>query len=98
MRQGQWRHCVLCALTVLLFSKAHAAAQGSADSSSFVPWREPNEGAYSLDVPRGWKVGGGILRRTPVDVRSAVNAAYPDGAIRVLLGDFGLSGRPPPRA
>jgi hypothetical protein len=89
---------VLCALTVLLFSKAHAAAQGAAESSSFVPWREPNEGAYSLDVPRGWKVGGGILRRTPVDVRSAVNAVSPDGAIRVFIGDYDLIARREPDA
>src|SRR6202049_5256822 len=98
MRQGQWRHCVLCALTVLLFSKAHAAAQGAAESSSFVPWREPNEGRFSLDVPRGWKVGGGILRRTPVDVRSAVNAVSPDGAIRVVIGDDDLVARREPDA
>ena len=47
---------------------------------------EPNEGAYTINVPQGWKISGGVRRRTPVDVRSAVNVVSPDGTIHLLIG------------
>ncbi|TMH87956.1 MAG: hypothetical protein E6H47_08350 [Betaproteobacteria bacterium] len=94
----RWKRCALGALSALLFSGAHAAAQDIAEAVSFVTWREPNEGAYTLGVPRGWKISGGIWRRTPVDVRSALNVVSPDEAIRLFIGDYDLIARREPDA
>jgi hypothetical protein len=96
MMLRQWRNCVLCTVSVLLSWETQAAAPGAAEAVSFVTWREPNEGAYTLDVPRAWKVSGGIRRRTPVDVRSAVNVVSPDGAIRIFIGDYDVTPRREP--
>jgi hypothetical protein len=62
----------------------------------FENWREPNEGAYTIDVPRGWQVSGGIRRQTPVDVRSALSVVSADGAIRIFIGDYDLLPRREP--
>jgi hypothetical protein len=94
----RWKRCVLGALSALLFSAAQAAAQDTAEAPSFVTWREPNEGAYTLGVPRGWKVSSGIRRRTSVDVRSAVNVVSPDEAIHLFIGDYDLIPRREPDA
>jgi hypothetical protein len=92
------KRCALGALSALLFSGAHAAAQDTAEAVSFVTWREPNEGAYTLGVPRGWKISGGISRRTPVDVRSALSVVSPDEAIHLFIGDYDLIARREPDA
>lgn len=75
-------------------SGADASPGEDTEAISFVTWREPNEGAYTIRVPAGWKTSGGIRRRTPVDVRSAVNVVSPDGAIQLFIGDYDV---PPAR-
>ncbi len=90
----RWKPCLVSALSVLLISGARAAPQEASEALSFVTWREPNEGAYSLSVPQGWKISGGIWRRTPVDVRSAVNVVSQGGAIHLFIGDYDV---PPAR-
>ena len=94
MMRPRWRRCLVSALSVLLISAARAAPLEGAEALSFVTWREPNEGAYTLSVPQGWKISGGIRRRTPVDIRSAVNVVSPDGAIHLFIGDYDV---PPAR-
>jgi len=81
-------------MALLLIATAHATPLEASDTLSFVTWREPNEGAFTLSVPQGWKVSGGVRRRTPVDVRTAVNVVSPDGTIRLFIGDYDV---PPAR-
>ena len=57
---------------------------------SYVQFRDPSEGAFSLEVPRGWRVSGGLVRKAPVDVRSSVVATSPDSGITLRLGDVDL--------
>lgn len=55
---------------------------------SYVRWRDPNEQAFELEVPRGWAVEGGIFRGGfSVDVRFAMRLTSPDGEIRITAGD-----------
>jgi len=63
------------------------------ETLAFETWREPNEGAYTIDVPRGWRISGGVRRITAVDVRSAVDAVSPDGIVRIFIGDYDLMPR-----
>src|SRR6266478_2622410 len=91
MMRWRWERCLL---GVLLISVAHAAPPQAPAALSFVTWKEPNEGAYTINVPQGWKISGGIRRRTPVDVRSAVNVVSPDGTIHIFIGDYDV---PPAR-
>jgi hypothetical protein len=54
---------------------------------TFVRFQDPAEGAFSLDVPQGWRVTGGLLRKAPVDVRSGVVASSPDNQVHLRIGD-----------
>jgi len=94
MMRPRWHGRLVSALGVLVLSGAHAATEVSTAAVSFVTWSEPKEGAYTISVPRGWAITGGVLRRTPVDVRSALNVVSPDGVIHLFVGDYDV---PPAR-
>jgi len=53
----------------------------------FVSWEDPHEKAFSLQVPRGWQVSGGLFRYAAVDIRPEVVAVSPDEKILIRLGD-----------
>ena len=52
----------------------------------FRSFRDPNEGAFTLDVPDGWKVGGGLIRRAATEAYPRVQAVAPGGGMRVFAG------------
>ena len=49
-----------------------AGASPAAAVSAMQPWRDPNEGAFTLPVPRGWQVQGGMMRPNPIEYRPEV--------------------------
>ena len=57
---------------------------------SFVSWQEPNEGAYVVQVPKGWKVRGGVVRPEPLRLLDPVELTSPDGKVYVFSGDGNL--------
>jgi len=70
------------------FRIAGAPSQGQQQASlTYVRWQEPRENAFSLEVPTGWKVSGGLFRFASVDVRAAFEVLSPDGKIRITGGD-----------
>jgi hypothetical protein len=72
--------------------EAHPGA-GAAQASpgvQYTKFRDPIEGAFTLDVPAGWKVEGGMKRHSTLDVRPAVYATSPDGGTLIRLGDWDL--------
>ena len=72
-------------------SNSSLSAIGSAlagtSASKWVLFRDPNEGAFTINVPSGWKVRGGTVRAGSVDVRHAVEAISPDNSIVLFYGD-----------
>jgi hypothetical protein len=69
---------------------AQGAAAGNADADAsirYVQWQDPNEQAFTLDVPQGWKVSGGLIRRNAVDPRGCVQALSPEGDVVISSGD-----------
>lgn len=69
------------------------AAQATAapqPALSFVTWRDPNEGAFTVSVPDGWTVTGGLRRASRIDPRYVVDLRSPDGVLHVFLGDLGI--------
>jgi len=52
----------------------------------YATWVEPRENAFSLEVPEGWRVNGG-LQRTTWNLRVAMSVTSPDGAVEVFIGD-----------
>jgi len=57
----------------------------------YVRWSDPLENAFSISVPRGWKVVGGMYRFSPTDSRTAVTLFSPEGGLLIKLGqkEFG---------
>jgi hypothetical protein len=53
----------------------------------YVQYRDPNEGAFSTEVPADWKTVGGLYRFNALDYRPAIETTSPDGRIRVMRGD-----------
>lgn len=66
---------------------APAPAQKPAPSLRYVRWHDPRENAFSLEVPDGWTMSGGLIRRASVQVQGAWEAVSPDGRIRISGGD-----------
>jgi hypothetical protein len=60
---------------------------GATPNIEYVKWQDPKENAFSLEVPRGWEVSGGMFRFASVDTRTAVEVLSPDGQIRITAGD-----------
>lgn len=54
---------------------------------AFVPFTDPNERAFTAEVPKGWSAHGGLFRFAAVDTRPALEASSPDGGIRITSGD-----------
>ena len=81
----------LAALAAMLhFSRVGEAAGSPQSAVSFATWRDPNEGAFTVSVPRGWTVTGGLRRASQIDPRAAVDLRSPDGVMHVFLGDFSI--------
>jgi hypothetical protein len=55
--------------------------------TSFTRFKDPNEGAFTVDVPAGWKVEGGMVRKASTDTRPYVWATSPDGSTVIRLRD-----------
>ena len=85
---------VLQSFRILRFSGAREGAPGNRAPLGAVQydrWTDPMENAFSVSVPRGWKVVGGMYRFSPTDSRLDITALAPDGGILIKLGqkDFG---------
>jgi hypothetical protein len=59
---------------------------------AYTRWTDPREKAFTVDVPRGWKVQGGEYRILRTDVRTLVAASSPDNDMSVMLGDPRIPG------
>ena len=75
-------------LTQILDSFRFAAPSqpGSTAQIRYVPWVDPFEGTWSMEVPAGWQSTGGLLRRGD-GVRAVWQLTAPGGAALIFGGD-----------
>lgn len=66
------------------------APRSAAVDLQWVPWRDPAESAFTVPVPRGWAVQGGLMRPNTLQWRPEVVATSPDGTASVRFGDGSL--------
>lgn len=57
------------------------------DFASYTTFNDPKENAFSLEVPAGWDVKGGLFRAGSIDTRPWVVAVAPDNSCRAFIGD-----------
>jgi hypothetical protein len=65
----------------------YVAGAAGLEGVVFNRWTDPVERAFSLDVPRGWNVQGGTVRKAANDVRQVVQLIDPDQSTLIQLGD-----------
>lgn len=84
---------VLCALLSHPALAAETAAEPQAGSLPPTPFTgyqsfvDPNEHAFSCEVPVGWKIEGGLYRASSIDARPWVKATSPDNLMVAFIGD-----------
>lgn len=64
---------------------------------SYVHVRERSEGAFTVDLPRGWRNDANLNRMSVVDIRPSFIAIAPDGT-RITSGDRSIPFFTPPNA
>lgn len=62
----------------------------------FYRWVEPKERSFSVEVPRGWSVEGGVNWLSSIDPQNFVRLQSPNKKITVFLGDPQLLSRQVP--
>lgn len=58
-----------------------------AEESPWVRWTEPHEHSFAVDVPKDWKVEGGLFRRSPMQPHFMLRLSSPRGVTKMLLGN-----------
>lgn len=56
-------------------------------NAGFVRWTEPKEKAFSLQVPKGWKASGELIRAGKIDLRSFAYVESPNDDQAILMND-----------
>lgn len=65
---------------------AAVPAQGLTDVS-WTTFTDPNENAFSIDVPQGWRVAGGVVRKIPLWPSMVLRVLSPDRRTLIAVGD-----------
>ena len=69
------------------FSFTGAGGGRSSETAlSYKKFRDPKEGAFTVEVPDGWQVSGGAVRRAAVEVYPRLEVRSPDGKVRAFVG------------
>jgi PDZ domain len=63
-----------------------APAHGLTDVS-WTTFTDPYEDAFTIEVPRGWKVAGGVVRKIPLLPNLVLRVLSPDRRTLIALGD-----------
>lgn len=77
----------LLGLTAMALLAGNAIAQPAQPGGGWTRFTDPTENAFTLDVPQGWRVAGGVRRFAPSEAKTWVTAVSPDGGTEIFLGD-----------
>jgi hypothetical protein len=87
---GDW----VCSFTILfslvLFAQPISVRGATSSNVAWTTFQDPVETAFTLDVPQGWTVKGGLFRLGFSDARPMVDLASPDGQTNIRLGDAAI--------
>jgi hypothetical protein len=75
-------------IVLLLLTGIPAVSAGAAqEAMTFVKWTDPTEQAFSVEVPKGWQVSGGVHWNGPTDAKGFLRAKSPDDKVQVFIDD-----------
>jgi hypothetical protein len=66
-------------------------APAAATTGQWTRFSDPNEQAFTADVPAGWHVEGGLVRHNPTDPSVLIRMVSPDRRTYLMIGDPGLT-------
>ncbi len=76
------------AVALMLLAAVPAASAGASQGDvTFVTWTDPTEQSFTVEVPKGWQVSGGVHWNGPTDARGFLRAKSPDGKVQVFIDD-----------
>lgn len=64
-----------------------AIPAGPATTERWDTWTDPEQGAFTVQVPAGWQTAGGMFRVTEREHRMRINCTAPDSSVFVVAGD-----------
>jgi hypothetical protein len=94
-----WKTAAILSACFTISASPGAGAQGSKGSTArrlddgefpalrFIKWVEPKEHSFSVEIPQGWAVQGGVNWLGQIDPQQFVRLTSPNGKINVYLGD-----------
>jgi hypothetical protein len=59
-------------------------------AADFTTFQDPFEQAFTVDVPQGWVVKGGLFRLGYSDTRPMLDLVSPDGRVNIRFGDVAI--------
>lgn len=59
-------------------------------AANWTTFQDPNEQAFTVEVPQGWTVNGGLFRLGYSDYRVMVDLRSADGKVNIRLGDVSI--------
>jgi hypothetical protein len=71
-------------------SDGEQAGSGATPAVTWTQFQDPFESAFTVKVPQGWSVHGGLFRMGFSDERPMLDLTSPDGAVNVRLGDVAI--------
>jgi hypothetical protein len=83
---------IACGVALLLALAAPPCLQADTHDDdqaqvTFLRWVEPTEHSFSVEVPRGWQISGGLHWNGPIDPRSFLRVVSPDHKVQVFVDD-----------
>jgi hypothetical protein len=63
------------------------ASRASAGTAGYQTWQDPAEGAFTVSLPRGWRISGGTQRTTRVEPHYVIRAQSPSGGVQLFMDD-----------
>lgn len=67
-----------------------AADSSGPEALAWTQFQDPFENAFTVEVPLGWTVRGGLFRMGLSDERPMIDLSSPDGNLHVRLGDLAI--------
>lgn len=61
--------------------------RASAGRNDYQTWQDPAEGAFTVSLPRGWRISGGTQRTTRLEPHYVIRAQSPTGGVQLFMDD-----------